>query len=72
FIPALQPLVDHRRSQGLRVTVASIDDVYDTFSNGVPDPAAIRDYMIYARDNWTGPAPRFLLLAGDATYDYRG
>lgn len=72
FIPALQPLVEHRRSQGLRVTVASIDDVYDTFSNGVPDPAAIRDYMIYARDNWTGPAPRFLLLAGDATYDYRG
>ncbi len=72
FIPALQPLVEHRRSQGLRVTVASIDDVYDTFSNGAPDPAAIRDYMLYARDNWTGPAPRFLLLAGDATYDYQG
>ena len=72
FIPALQPLVEHRRNQGLRVTVASIDDVYDTFSYGVPDPAAIRDYMRYARDNWTGPAPRFLLLVGDATYDYRG
>lgn len=72
FIPALQPLVEHRRSQGLRVTVASIDDVYDTFSHGAPDPAAIRDYMVYARDHWTGPAPRFLLLVGDATYDYQG
>ena len=72
FIEALQPLMDYRRSQGLRVTVASIDDVYDTFGYGMQDPAAIRDYMIYARDHWTGPAPRFLLLVGDASYDYLG
>ena len=72
FIEALQPLMDYRRSQGLRVSVASIDDVYDTFSFGMPDPAAIREYMIYARDHWTGPAPRFLLLVGDASYDYQG
>ena len=72
FVEALQPLMDYRRSQGLRVTVASINDVYDTFSNGMPDPAAIREYMIYARDHWAGPAPRFLLLVGDASYDYLG
>ena len=72
FAAALQPLVDFRREQGLRVTVASIQDVYDTFSGGMVDPAAIRDYMRYARDNWTGQAPRFLLLVGDASYDYQG
>lgn len=72
FIDALQPLVEYRRSQGLRVTVASIEDVYDTWSGGMVDPAAIRDYMLYARDNWPGPAPRFLLLVGDASYDYQG
>ncbi len=72
FIDALQPLIDFRRAQGLRVVVASIDDVYDTFSGGMIDPAAMRDYMIYARDNWPGPAPRFMLLAGDASYDYQG
>jgi hypothetical protein len=72
FIDALQPLVDFRRAQGLRVAVASIDDVYDTFSGGMIDPAAIRDYMLYARDNWPGPAPRYLLLVGDASYDYQG
>lgn len=72
FIAALQPLVDYRRSQGLRVAVASIQDVYDTFSHGLPDPTAIRDYMAYARQHWPGPAPRFLLLVGDATYDYQG
>ncbi len=72
FIPALQPLLDFRRAQGLRVTVATIDDVYDTFSGGMIDPAAIRDYMLYARDNWPGQAPRHLLLVGDASYDYQG
>lgn len=72
FAAALQPLIDYRREQGLRVTVASIQDVYDSFSGGMVDPAAIRDYMRYARDNWPGPAPRFLLLVGDASYDYQG
>ena len=28
--------------------------------------------MVYARDNWQEPAPRFLLLVGDASYDYLG
>lgn len=72
FREALQPLVDYRRAQGLRVTVANVQDVYDTFSGGMIDPAAIRDYLHYARDNWPGPAPRFLLLVGDASYDYQG
>jgi len=72
FATALQPLIDYRRQQGLRVTVANIQDVYDTFSGGMVDPAAIRDYMRYARDNWPGAAPRFLLLVGDASYDYQG
>ncbi len=71
FIDALQPLIDFRRAQGLRVAVASVEDVYDTFSGGMIDPAAIRDYMFYARDNWPGPAPRYLLLVGDASYDYQ-
>ncbi len=72
FAAALQPLIDFRRGQGLRVTVAAIPDVYDTFSGGMVDPAAMRDYMRYARDNWPAPAPRFLLLVGDASYDYQG
>jgi hypothetical protein len=72
FAAALQPLVEYRSEQGLRVTVAAIQDVYDTFSGGMVDPSAIRDYMLYARDNWPGPAPRFLLLVGDASYDYQG
>jgi hypothetical protein len=70
FEEALSPLLDWRRAQGLRVTVASIQEVYDTFSYGMPDPAAIRDYMRFARNYWPEPAPRYLLLVGDASYDY--
>lgn len=72
FLTALQPLIDYRRSQGLRVTAVSVEDVYDTFSDGMIDPVAIRDFMAYARDHWPSPAPRFLLLVGDASYDYLG
>lgn len=71
FEQALEPLVRWRRSQGLRVTVATVQDVYDSFSHGLTDPAAIRDYMRYAAEHWPPPAPRFLLLVGDASYDPR-
>lgn len=72
FSAALQPLLEYRRSQGLRVVEASIEDVYNTFSGGMVDPAAIRAYMQSARAQWPEPAPRFLLLVGDASYDYQG
>lgn len=72
FQEALQPLLEHRRSQGLRVEAATIDEVYDTFSYGLPDPAAMREYLRYARDHWPEPAPQFVLLVGDASYDYQG
>ncbi|MDH7570427.1 MAG: C25 family cysteine peptidase, partial [Armatimonadota bacterium] len=67
----IQPLVEWRRKQGLRVCVARVGDVYDEFSAGVFTPVAIRDFVAYACQRWRGPRPRFLLLVGDANYDYR-
>lgn len=72
FRAALQPLIDARRAQGLRVTVVDVDQVYDSFSHGAPDPAAIRALVEHARAQWAPPAPRYLLLAGDASYDPAG
>src|SRR4030067_427885 len=40
-------------------------------THGRPAPAAIQTFVHYARAHWTPPAPRFLLLAGDASYDPR-
>jgi len=72
FREALQPLVAARQKQGLRVAVVDVEQVYDTFSNGEPGPEAIRDFVQTAISQWTAPAPRYLLLAGDASYDPRG
>ena len=72
FREALQPLVAARQKQGLRVAVVDVEQIYDTFSDGEPGPEAIRAFVQYARTHWTAPAPRYLLLAGDASYDPRG
>ncbi len=72
FREALQPLVDARQAQGMRVAVVDVGQVYDSFSYGEPGPEAIRALVEHARTHWTPPAPRYLLLAGDASYDPRG
>lgn len=71
FAPAIQPLVEQRQAAGLRVQVVDRDDVFDSFSNGRPSPFGIRDFLRHAFENWPAPAPRFVLLVGDASYDYR-
>jgi hypothetical protein len=68
FTESLNPLVALRQSQGLSVTVADIQDIYDEFSLGQKSPFAVRDYLQFATANWKKP-PRFVLLAGDASYD---
>lgn len=69
---ALEPLVAARRDAGLRVAVVDVAAAYDTFNHGRADPVAIRALVNHARSHWSPPAPRFLLLAGDASYDPRG
>jgi hypothetical protein len=63
-------LAAHRQAQGLRVQVARITDVYDEFSAGIFTPWAVRDFLAYAYQNWTAPAPTYVLLVGDANLDY--
>lgn len=59
----------HRDMDHLTVQVATIDQVYNEFGAGTPDPTALRDYIKMFSDR--GPAPRYLLLFGAASYDYR-
>ncbi|HJQ27611.1 MAG TPA: C25 family cysteine peptidase [Blastocatellia bacterium] len=70
FAAALQPLVALRQSQGLSVALVDVEDAYDEFSFGQKTPQALKDFVSYAAANWK-QAPRFLLLAGSATYDAR-
>ena len=71
FYEAVGALAELRRAQGMRVERVKIDDVYDEFSHGVFDPAAIRDFIRYAYESWEPPAPLYVLLVGDANIDYK-
>lgn len=54
----------------LKTEVIKISDVFDEFSCGLVDPAAIRDFIKYTYDNWQ-PKPKYVLLFGDGDYDYK-
>ncbi|MBL7719509.1 MAG: type IX secretion system sortase PorU [Flavipsychrobacter sp.] len=64
----------HRQRSNMRVIVATTPQVYNEFSSGSQDISAIRDFarMFYQRaGNDTLQMPRYLLLFGDASYDYK-
>jgi len=72
FLPAVEPLSEWRRSQGLRVKSVSVEDIYNEFNHGIFDPGAIKAFLKYAYENWNPPVPRYVFLVGDASIDYRG
>jgi len=61
----------HRSADGLKVIVAENEQIYNEFSSGSPDIAAIRDFarMLYNRGN--GIKLQYLLLFGDGSYDFK-
>jgi hypothetical protein len=67
----LTDLVSLREDSGLSVKVVNITDIYDEFSFGLSTPEAIRDFLSYAYNNWRSPAPQYVLLVGDSTYDFK-
>ena len=67
---AIEQLVDHRRSQDLTARVVVLEDIMDEFNDGVFDPEAIREFLVYAWNNWAIP-PRYVVLVGDGTNDFR-
>jgi hypothetical protein len=70
--PALEPLVAQRRAAGLRVRVVELQAIYDDFGDGRPDPAAIQRFLNHTLTAWPAPAPAYVLLVGDGSYDPRG
>ena len=70
FLKAMDPLKSLRQSQGLSVSVVDVEDLYDEFSYGAHSPYAIRDFLTRTKQVWK-KSPRFVLLAGDASYDPR-
>lgn len=59
-----------RRRATMDVTAVDIQEVYDNYSFGLLDPTAIQSFLQDAAARWT-KVPRYVLLLGDATYDYK-
>ena len=72
FIDAIQPLAAFRRSQGLSVVVVDVEEVYDQFNHGIFNPIAIQKFLRHTYTHWRAPKPTYVLLVGDAHYDYKG
>ena len=55
-----------------RIQVIDVQQIYDEFSYGLLSPFALKDFVKYAFENWQSPAPSYVVLIGDMSYDYRG
>jgi hypothetical protein len=64
-------LADFHRSRGLTVDVVDVQDIYDEFNFGIVRPQAIKDFLQHAFTDWRAPKPRFVLLVGDASWDFK-
>lgn len=74
FLTEANRLADfHRTKDNMSVVVATTDQIYNEFSSGKQDIAAIRNFVKMFYDKCTGPEfmPKNLLLFGDASYDYK-
>jgi hypothetical protein len=69
LLQALEPLAAYHRNQGLKVAVIDVQDIYEAFNHGIESPLAIRKFISYAWHQWRRPAPRLVLLAGDASWE---
>jgi len=74
FIEEAQRIADfHHEKDQLNVLITTTDKIYNEFSSGKTDPTAIRNFLRYhynhAEDN--DKRPEYLLLFGDASYDFK-
>lgn len=71
LLEPLGPLLAWRADQALETLSVPLQAVYDQFNHGLAEPQAIRQFLKHASEAWE-PAPEYVLLVGDASYDPRG
>jgi hypothetical protein len=70
FAPVLEPLLALRRSQLGTAAFVSTEDIYAEFGFGNRSPDAIREFVAFVYEQSQGRL-EYLLLAGDASYDFK-
>jgi Peptidase family C25 len=68
--PAATALAALRSYQGLRTAVIDVADVMNAFNYGLSSPHAIHSFLSFVHATWN-PVPRYVVLAGAGTFDYR-
>ena len=76
FVSEAERLAEfHRENETnpLSVHIVTPQQIYNEYSSGAQDVSAIRDFvrMFYERSSSWQDMPRYLLLFGDASYDYK-
>ncbi|MCI0513776.1 C25 family cysteine peptidase, partial [candidate division KSB1 bacterium] len=72
FTASAQRLAAYRRQKnGFRVQIVKIQDLYDEFNFGIPNPRAVKDFLKFAYNYWTPPAPTAVIFWGDASWDLK-
>ncbi|MCK5127454.1 MAG: type IX secretion system sortase PorU [candidate division Zixibacteria bacterium] len=72
FQAALTEYVSYRQANGgYRVKLAALEDIYDLFGCGLESPLAIRQYLKFAYESYSVPAPFAVVLVGDGHYDFK-
>jgi hypothetical protein len=71
LLEAAKPLLELRRRQGLRSRGVPIEEVDSEFGFGESRPEAVKEFLSFAAHHWQKPAPRYVLLLGDASYDFK-
>ncbi|MFK7833013.1 MAG: type IX secretion system sortase PorU [Winogradskyella sp.] len=74
FVAQAERLAQINRAQyNLNVKVVDLQSIYNEFSTGSQDIAALRNFVKYVYDNASTPAKRlqYLCLFGDSSYDYK-
>lgn len=74
FVTAAKALASfHQEHEGYKVNIVTPQQIYNEFSSGTQDISAIRDCIRYFYENAPSAdeQPKFLILFGDASYDFK-
>lgn len=69
FFNAATSYADYRRSQGYKIDLINVEDIYKEFEYGFKAPIAIKQFLQYAYNNSSDSRLKYALLIGDASRD---
>ena len=71
FNAALQYTGNISKMYNAATAVVNVKDIFDEFTFGYPYPEAVKSFLISTYKLWQTPKPKYVVLIGDANYDYK-